>query len=200
MAFPSTARYFLRFRHSDEGLSPSFETEGCYFKRADTLVALTPPAIYEVGGGTYYFDWTFATATDPDVVFAADGGAAIPTEEVRYISDTISPRDSFLDTPLSVALSAVDLTPVTEGIAALQDDMTSLLSSIARILGLTKENSVMDQTAFVEGTSNLRQARVRIFASAADAMSGTSPIAIYQISATWSGQNIQTFTQTRMDA
>jgi hypothetical protein len=195
MAFPYTPRYFVRFRHSDTGLSPTFT----YYKRADTLVSITAPSIYQVGGGTYYFEHQFLTQDDPDIVFEIDGGPSIPTEEVRYISDTISPRDNFLDQPVSVALAAFDLTSIRDGMEAVLADMTGLKDDIARILGLTKENSVMDQTAFVEGTSNLRQARVQIFASSADAMARSNPIAIYQITATWSGQNIQTFTQTRID-
>lgn len=95
--FPMTTKYFLRFRHSDTGLTPSFAAAGCYFKRADTLANITPPTVVEVAGGTYYFEHTWATAADPDIIFQVDGGASIPTEEVRYVADTISPRDFFLD-------------------------------------------------------------------------------------------------------
>ena len=103
MAFPTTARYFIRFRHSDTGLSPTFT----YFKRADTLANLTPPVISELQGGTYYFDYTFTLSTDPDVVFEVDGGASIPTEEVRYISDALSAKDHYLDEPISQVVDDV---------------------------------------------------------------------------------------------
>lgn len=92
MAFPVTARYTIRFRHSDTGLTPSF----LYFVRATDFVAVAAPAISELGGGTYYFDWTWTAETDPDLVFEIDGGPAIPTEEVRYIGDMISARDYVL--------------------------------------------------------------------------------------------------------
>jgi hypothetical protein len=94
---PYTARYFIRFRHSDTGLTPTFT----YFKRSDTLVAVTAPAVSEVGGGSYYFDYTFTTLDSPDIIFELDGGASIPTEEVRYVSDTISLKDNFIDQPTS---------------------------------------------------------------------------------------------------
>ena len=100
VTFPLTTKYFLRFRHSDTGLTPSFVSAGCYLKWADDLTDVAPefvPSIIEIGGGTYYFEWTWDTAEDPDVIFQVDGGASIPTEEVRYIADTISPRDFFLD-------------------------------------------------------------------------------------------------------
>lgn len=97
MAFPVTARYFVRFRHSDIGLTPSFT----FFKRTDTLAPVTPPSIVELGTGTYFFDWTFTLSTSPDIVFEVDGGVSIPTEEVRYVADTISPKDYFLDEPIS---------------------------------------------------------------------------------------------------
>jgi hypothetical protein len=103
IAFPYTARYFIRFRHSDTGLTPSFS----YYKRSDTLVGVTPPTVYEVGNGSYYFDHTFAASTSPDIVFEADGGASIPTEEVRYVSDTLSVKDFFLDEPVSQVVTDV---------------------------------------------------------------------------------------------
>ena len=90
------ARYFLRFRHSDTGLTPVF-TGSTFFKKASDLTLVTPPAIGEVGNGTYYFDYTPTF----DIVFEVDGGASIPTEEVRYISDTISPKDTYIDEPTS---------------------------------------------------------------------------------------------------
>jgi hypothetical protein len=97
VSFPVTDKYFLRFRHSDVGLTPVFTM----FKRTDTLANVTPPTITEVANGTYYFSFTFNTATDPGYVFEVDGGASIPTEEVRYIADTISPKDYFMDEPVS---------------------------------------------------------------------------------------------------
>jgi len=106
------ARYFLRFRHSDTGLTPTYN----FFKKASDLSVVTPPAIGEVGSGTYYFDYspTF------DIVFEVDGGVSIPTEEVRYIADTISPKDVFVDEPTSqvkddVWNDVVNRTPGTKG-------------------------------------------------------------------------------------
>lgn len=92
MAYPIIARYFLRFRHSDTNLLPTFT----FIKRSDTMADLTPgqiPVIQEVGGGVYYFQWAWQAKTDPDITFEVDGGPSIPTEEVRYISDVISVRD-----------------------------------------------------------------------------------------------------------
>jgi hypothetical protein len=103
ITYPFTARYFVRFRHSDTALTPSFT----YFKRSDTLVGVTAPTISEVGGGTYYFDYIFSAADAPDIVFEIDGGASIPTEEVRYISDTISMKDHFIDEPVSQVVTDV---------------------------------------------------------------------------------------------
>ena len=109
------SRYFLRFRHSDTGLTPSFLT----FKKASDLTVVAPPPIAEITtpfNGSYYFDYspTF------DIVFEVDGGASIPTEEVRFISDTISPRDSYVDEPSSqikndVWNDVVDRTVGTKG-------------------------------------------------------------------------------------
>jgi hypothetical protein len=87
------ARYFLRFRHTDTGLSPVFT----FFKKASDLSNVSPPSISEVGSGTYYFDYTPTF----DIVFEVDGGGSIPTEEVRYVSDTITPKDGYVDEPIS---------------------------------------------------------------------------------------------------
>jgi hypothetical protein len=86
-------RYFLRFRHSDTGLAPTF----VFFKKSADLSNVTPPAIGEVGTGTYFFDY----APTFDIIFEVDGGASIPTEEVRYIADSISPKDGYVDEPVS---------------------------------------------------------------------------------------------------
>lgn len=90
MAFPLTARYKLRFRNSDTGLTPAF----LRWQRLDTLQPVTPiPAIVELGNGDYYFEWTWISKIDPDIDFVVDGGPSIPTEEVRYVSDILSVRD-----------------------------------------------------------------------------------------------------------
>jgi hypothetical protein len=103
VAFPVTDKYFLRFRHSDIGLTPTFS----FFKRTDTLADVTPPVVVELANGTYYFELTFTTAADPGYVFEVDGGSSIPTEEVRYIADTVSPKDYFLDEPVSQVVEDV---------------------------------------------------------------------------------------------
>src|SRR3954470_4521844 len=106
MAFPTTQRYFLDFRNSDVGLTPSLPV----FQRADTFAPIGPPAIIEVSNGRYYFDWTWALSTTPDITFVCDGGVAIPTEEVRYIKGTISPRDRFIDEPIGQIVTDVAAT------------------------------------------------------------------------------------------
>lgn len=90
------ARYFLRYRHSDTGLTPTFAAPS-FFKKASDLSDIGPPPVGEIGSGTYYFDYTPTF----DIVFEVDGGPSIPTEEVRYIADTISPKDVFVDEPTS---------------------------------------------------------------------------------------------------
>lgn len=103
MPFPITPRYFVNFRKSDTGLTPTF----VYFKNAATLVSVTPPSIIELSDGRYYFDWLFSTKNDPDIVFQIDGGPSIPTEEVRYPNGQLSPRDRFIDEPISQVVTDV---------------------------------------------------------------------------------------------
>jgi hypothetical protein len=104
MSFPVTARYFLNFRNSDTGLTPAF----VFFKEAVApFNDVAPPTVVERSNGMYWFDWTWTTPTDVDIIFEVDGGPSIPTEEVRYIKGTISPRDRFLDEPISQIVTDV---------------------------------------------------------------------------------------------
>lgn len=120
------ARYFLRFRHSDTGLTPTFT----FFKKASDLSDVGPqPPFGEVASGTYYFDYS----PTEDIIFEVDGGDSIPTEEVRYISDTLSPKDVYLDQPTSqvkddVWNDAVDRGSGTKG--GLVEDMAVAVAAI----------------------------------------------------------------------
>src|SRR6267154_1660360 len=90
------ARYYLRFRHSDNALTPSFN----YFKKSsDHSNVGSPPAISGPVStdGTYYFDYTPTF----DIIFEVDGGAGIADETIRYIADRIGPSDVFIDEPTS---------------------------------------------------------------------------------------------------
>ena len=125
------ARYFLRFRHSDTGLTPTFN----FFKRASDLATISPPPVGEVGFGTYYFDYSPVA----DVTFEVDGGSSIPTEEVRYIADTISARDGFFDQPVST---------LAGNIAAIKAE-TDLIGATTDTSGFTifdKINEIKDKT------------------------------------------------------
>ena len=189
MSFPTTPRYFLTFRNSDTGLTPMFT----YFKRSDTLADVIPPSVVELSNGRYYFDWTFALSTSPDIVFQIDGGVSIPTEEVRYLNGQISPRDRFIDVPVSQVTTDIGVT------------LTSMTAQLTRALGLMHENSVLDGTTFTVD-NNLLTGRMRIYDSKANAdaavaispaVYNTGKIAEYAILATYVGTNLQTYKVSR---
>jgi hypothetical protein len=96
MAFPLTARYFFHFRITDTGLTPVIRFRDHMgnpaFQRADTLAQVAPPAVAEVGGGRYYFDYTWTSAEAPDITAIIDGGASIPTPVERFIHVQLSAR------------------------------------------------------------------------------------------------------------
>lgn len=95
--FPIKARYFIDFRPTDTGLTPQFKDAAGNpaFWRTDTTppTAVAGPTITELGGGKYYFDWTWAGKTDPDYTFIMDGGPSIVTDVERYLPGSISVRD-----------------------------------------------------------------------------------------------------------
>jgi len=98
VSFPTSKRYYVSFRNSDTGLTPSF----VYYKRTDTHANVLPqPLFTELLGGTYYFDVPFTLSSDPDLIFQIDGGFSIPTEEVRYSTGMASSKDLFIDEPIS---------------------------------------------------------------------------------------------------
>jgi len=70
------------------GLTPAWET----FKKVSNGADLIGPAIEEIGGGWYKFDYT---ATE-DLIGVIDGGDAL-TDIDRYIPINLSAQDSFLD-------------------------------------------------------------------------------------------------------
>jgi len=150
IVYPFTARYFVRFRHSDTALTPTF----AYFKRADTLVGVTSPTILEVGGGTYYFDYVFTVSTAPDIVFEIDGGSSIPTEEVRYVSDTISIKDHFIDEPISQVVNDIWDDATNRGAGTKGEFVESIglptdASSVASVFGrmLLSREAIMGPSA-----------------------------------------------------
>lgn len=98
------ARYYIRFKHTDTGLLPSF----IYFKKSfDLSDVASPPVITELvsagAGGTYYFDY----APTFDIVYEIDGGASVAEVTIRYQSDTIGPADTWVDEPTSQVASDV---------------------------------------------------------------------------------------------
>jgi hypothetical protein len=112
-------RYFVNFRHSDTGLTPVFT----YFKKASDLTnQAAPGSIVEVGNGRYYFDRDMVV-NNYDVVWELDGGASIPTEEIRYISGSCSPNDDF------VTLLGNDITNSTTAVNAHTDSVASTLTT-----------------------------------------------------------------------
>lgn len=216
VSFPTTKRYFVSFRNSDTGLVGTLAF--LYFKRTDTLASAgASPTFTEVQGGTYYFDIPFALATSPDIIFQIDGGASIPTEEIRYHTSMASPKDLFVDQPISQGATDVWSNNTVYGagtkgkrvddIGAAAD--TSAVASLfgkmllyseadtvsfTKLKGLMHENSVMDQTIF-DGGNNLTSARFRIYNTKANALlAGAGGLQYtYTVTATYTGDNLLTY-------
>ena len=166
MAFPVTKRYFVSFRNSDTGLLPVF----VYFKNATTLAPIAPPgAITEISNGRYYFDWTWAAKTDPDIILQVDGGASIPTEEVRYANGQISPRDVFLDEPVSQVVTDVwtDNTGYAAGQKGLRVDQIgdpANTSASATVFGksLLYKEAIRGDGAGLSDGNNVKEVQTRL--------------------------------------
>jgi len=166
MAFPVTKRYFVSFRNSDTGLVPVF----VYFKNAATFAPITPPvSIPELSNGRYYFDWTWTTKTDPDIILQIDGGASIPTEEVRYANGQISPKDVFLDEPVSQVVTDVwtDNTAYAAGQKGLRLDQVgdpANTSANATVFGkvLLYKEAIRGDGAGLSDGNNVKEVQTRL--------------------------------------
>lgn len=95
--FPIAARYVISFRPTDTGLTPKFQdaagNPAFWDMSTSPPTQHAPPIITELGGGSYYFDWTWGTVSDPDYHFIVDGGPSIVTDVERFIHGSISVRD-----------------------------------------------------------------------------------------------------------
>jgi hypothetical protein len=178
-------RYIVSFGPDQVGLTPSI----AIFKRLDTLADVPgAPTVTEIpGSGAYQFEWN-PQQGDPDIFFQVDGGPSIDGAG-RYQEGVVSPEDVYLE----AVKTKTDQIP---------NDLTSRLNAmqanIIRLLGLTKENSVLDQTTF-DSRNNLTGGRLRIFGSKSDAQAGVSPLAVYTIAATYAEgtANILTYSMVR---
>jgi hypothetical protein len=76
-------RYLLQFGQANAGGAPTF----VYFRNADTDVAITPPAISEIGNGEYAFTWDWALTSVSSISYLAtlngvDLSAVIQSDQV----------------------------------------------------------------------------------------------------------------------
>jgi hypothetical protein len=139
------------------------------------------PAVTEIAQvpGTYYFDHPVAPG-DPNIIYEVDGGAGLGDAE-RYLRGTITYGDD-------VELVQATLDSVEDRTSLIPADFDSRMDELrdrtARLLGLTKENAVLDDTIF-DAQNNMTSGRFRIFASKADAVARLNPIAIYTIEASY---------------
>lgn len=194
MAFPITKRYLLQLGHSDTGLSPSFTK----FRRMDTFAPVSPPLIVEEPSpsyGSYYFDYVWSSASDPEISLEIDAG---PSSSIQYVKMLLSPQDILLDLPVSgvsgevwsdssspasgtkgyqvnqippdVGLTLGDLAGA--GFVSATHSLSAANALLVRSLGMLHENSVMDVAAF-DVNNNLTYARLRLYNSKANADAAT---------------------------
>lgn len=87
---------------------------------------------------------------------------------------------------------------ISADIASVKTDTTNIgtiSSNLLRALGLMHENSVLDQTVY-NVSNKITSGRLRIYDSKTDALAAgaTGLLATYTISATYVGENVQTYT------
>jgi hypothetical protein len=116
---------------------------------------------------------------------------ALPVDPAS-ITSVVSARDSIK------GASSVDNTQIKTVSDANSTLLNTITPQIGRAIGMLHENSVLDLTSY-DANNNLTNARLRLYdnASHAAAAGATGLIASYNIVATYTGVNMQTYTVTR---
>lgn len=84
----------------------------------------------------------------------------------------------------------------TGNIQVFANDFDTIETILTRILGLTQENFYIDQTTF-DTSNNLTASRVRIYSDAASVGTSSNVIATYLMTATYTGNNMETYTMKK---
>jgi len=83
----------------------------------------------------------------------------------------------------------------SDDISVYNSDFDMIASDLARTLGLTQENYYLDNTEYTEyqGATLLTSGRLRIYSDASSVGTSSDVIAVYQITSTWSGDELETY-------
>lgn len=146
-------------------------------KTAITLTLRNTKLAFEARSGP---DTIQCTVTGGNLVATNAAGAPMsPIEPTAYTQVMVAQ---------SVAAAIIEEWSSTE--------KTQVKNQLANVLGLVQENFFMDQTSF-DSQGRMTAARIRIYSTAADVPNGT-PVATYQVEASYSAQGIQTYKVTKL--
>jgi len=83
----------------------------------------------------------------------------------------------------------------SDDILVYTSDFDMIASDLARTLGLTQENYYLDNTVYTDyqGATLLTSGRLRIYSDAVSVSTNNNVIATYQITSTWSGDELDTY-------
>jgi len=110
------------------------------------------------------------------------GGSLLQAGDLGNIADAV--LDEQMSGHVDAGSMAVFLTTIASEITVLQ-------TFLERVLGLTQENHAIDQMGYTD--SKLTSARIRIYTSAGSVGSDNDVLATYAMTASYSGDNLQTY-------
>lgn len=130
----------------------------------------------ELGDGSYYYDHVNYDS-EKDYSIRCDGGSGLAYTE-RY---TFAGNENYID-----------------DIENMFDTNTTLLgikTELTRVLGLVQENYYLDQMVYstYQGAQLLTSGRIRIYSDAISIGTDSNVIAIYNITANWIDDKLQTY-------
>ena len=131
-------RYVLDFGSGNAGSSPTFSV----FSNADTLVAVTPPAISEASAGLFYFEFNWTTTTATSIVYKATVNGVELSDVIR--SDEV-PTATGTGTAGAAAVSwlwnagqIVNAVALETGLSEVVDPYSSTDPNFVQLRGLLK--------------------------------------------------------------
>jgi hypothetical protein len=143
--------YFASAGVPETGLTPSWLSMK---EKADGDDIGSPPAISEIGGGWYKFDYTPAE----DIVGVIDGGSSLDSTD-RYISVYLTPADYGLQTVQSKLPSKAYLTGTTNSDGDIQaDEVTGNLAGTVTLAdgGITADKIASNAIALSKIAADLK--------------------------------------------
>jgi hypothetical protein len=143
-----------------------------------------------VGSNNNFFDVENGILTQNQVQVIPGNAAGLIVRELGTSGLTPTESAALLNIDSNVDTLQTDVATIQVDISSMESAITIIETEVARALGLMQENIQIDQQQYTDyqGQSLLTSARIRIYNKPVSQATDQDVIAIYAVSASWSGQ------------